>query len=174
MTMTLVETKTLASNAAGILFSSIPQDATDLLILFSIRTTRAANDDLIPIKINGLTTNQSERELYGNGSSVGRSAGTNAIYGYGNGNNGTSNTFSNGSFYIFNYTGATAKSVSVDSVDENNATAAYQSIVSGLWNSTAAITSIELYSYFAANLVTGSTVSLYKITKGSSGGVVVS
>ena len=62
------------------------------------------------------------------------------------GNNSTANTFANAEIYIPNYTSANQKSVSIDSVGENNATTAYATLASGLWTSTAAITSIKLFS----------------------------
>jgi hypothetical protein len=49
--------------------------------------------------------------------------------------------------YIPNYAGSSNKSVSIDAVTENNATAAEANLVAGLWSSTAAITSITLYNY---------------------------
>ena len=176
MTMTLIETKTLGTDAAGLAFTSIPQTYTDLMILFSVRTTRTSQiADLVALKINGATTNQAERELFGAGSgSASSSAATGAIYVYSNGPTSTSNTFSNSSIYFPNYTGATNKRVSIDSVFETNATTAYQAIISGLWSSTAAITSLEFYSYYSANLVTGTTASLYGILKGSDGIVTTS
>jgi len=86
------------------------------------------------------------------------------------GSTATANTFGNGSLYIPNYAGATNKSLSFDSVAENNATSAWLQITAGLWSSTAAITRITLSGWTA--LAAGSTVSLYTITKGSGGATV--
>jgi hypothetical protein len=91
----------------------------------------------------------------------------------------TSNTFGNSSIYIPNYTGSTAKSVSIDSVGENNGTASEQIISAALWNNTAAITSITLTSLDdnlnpSGNFAQYSSVSLYGILKGTSNGVTVS
>jgi hypothetical protein len=61
----------------------------------------------------------------------------------------------------------------VDTVSENNATAAFQRIIAGLNNSTAAITSINFFPS-SGNFVAGSTISLYGITKGSDGIVTTS
>jgi hypothetical protein len=172
--MTLIESKTLASAAASIEFTSIPSTFTDLVAVLSIRTNRSPQkDDLIAIRINGVTTNQSERELFGNGSTTGSSTGLATIYSYANSAGATSDTFGNSSVYIPNYTAATAKSFSVDSVNENNATGAYQSILAGLWNSTAAITSLEFYPLYGTTLNAGSIISLYGVLKGSSGGVII-
>ena len=169
MTMTLIETQTLASAAASIEFTSIPQDATDLLIKISGRTSGAAA--AILIAFNGSTSSFSARILLGVGASAvtytnAREAGTF------NGAGDTSNTFGNTDVYIPNYTGSTNKSYSADSVTENDGTSAYQSIVAGLWSNTDAITSLAISG--SSNLEAGSTISLYKITKGSDGIVTTS
>jgi hypothetical protein len=179
MTMTLIETKTLGSAAASIEFTSIPQDATDLYIVQSVRFASDAGD--IDMRFNGSTTGYSMRLMYGNGSgNPVLGATTSGSYllwsGLGSRSTYTANTFGNSAVYIPNYTSSATKSVSVDSTNENNAETAFQIISAGLWTGTAAITSIAFSGAASAagNLVAGSTISLYKITKGSSGGVVVS
>jgi hypothetical protein len=174
MTMTLIETKTLGTAAASIEFTSIPQDGTDLVLFISARTTRSAIDDLLGCNLNGVSTNQSSRWLLGTGSGANSDPSTTLRVANATAANATANTFGNSVSYFPNYSGNTAKSISTDAVGENNATAGQQYIVANLWNNTAAITSITVLSLNSANLVAGSTISLYKITKGSSGGVVVS
>lgn len=173
MTMTLIETKTLASSAALIEFTSIPQDGTDLLLTLSARTDRASVTDDGKIEFNGVNTNQSIRVLFGNGATISSATDT-IIYGWVNGGSSTSNTFSNTHYYLANYSGSTVKLVSIDAVNEGNQTTQYQAITAGLWNSTTAITSISIKPYVGPNFVTGTTASLYKITKGTLAGVVVS
>lgn len=180
MSYQLIETKTLASATTEIAFTSIPQDATDLLALVSVRSADTSAFERLSVRFNSDSgTNYSSRFLYGDGGSAFSSNRTGAnlfsLEAGVQGTNSTSNTFSNGSLYIPNYTSSVAKSLSSDSVVENNGASAGLAITAGLWNNTAAITSIS-FSYFigAANLVAGCTISLYKITKGSSGGVVVS
>jgi hypothetical protein len=157
----LLERTELAASAASVTFSNIPQSGyTDLKIVISSRSTRADVNDFIKIGFNGLTTNLSHRSLLGTGSAT--SSGTDAsfIYGTMNGNTGTANTFGNAEFYIPNYAGSTAKSVSGDTVMENNATFSQQYFVAGLWNATAAINAVNLAPYFGS-FVSGSTFSLY-------------
>ena len=84
----------------------------------------------------------------------------------------TANTFSSSGAYITNYSGSTAKVVSTDSIDENNATTANQFIVASTWVGTAAISSIKLSTFSGNNFAEGSTASLYTITKGSGGATV--
>jgi hypothetical protein len=85
----------------------------------------------------------------------------------------TANTFGNIQIYFPNYAGSTNKSYSVDSVTENNETVAYQTILAGLWSNTAAITTAT-FTAESGNFAIGSTISLYKITKGSDGIVTTS
>jgi hypothetical protein len=169
--MKLIESKTLATAAASIEFTSIPQTFTDVMVLASLRNTGAFG--LFTLSFNGSTTGFTMRGLFGNGSSAG-SFTTPANYG---GevvdSTQTSNTFANNSFYIPNYTGATNKSYSIDGVQENNATQSNQVIGAGLWSNTAAITSITLTGN-GGTFAIGSIVSLYGITKGSDGIVTTS
>jgi|LakMenEpi03Aug12_release.lakeMendotaPanAssembly.Ray.scaffolds.fasta_scaffold445107_2 hypothetical protein len=169
MTMTLIETKTLGTAAASIEFTSIPQDGTDLVAFFSFRTTSGAEANVY-LTINGSTASFTSRNLYGDGSS--RATNTTARYiGVATGGSQTANTFTNGVLTIPNYAGATNKSFFADDVEEANQTQAYQSLVAGLWSNTSAITSI---AFTGATWAIGSIVSLYKITKGTDGIVVVS
>jgi hypothetical protein len=172
MTMTLIETKTLGTAAASIEFTSIPQDGTDLYVLLSLRTATGGEADGIQFRFNSSTTDYSFRRFRGNGSEA--VSDTAAALLWINSNTSTANTFSNVSVYIPNYAGSTNKSYSNDGVSENNATRAFQGLVAGLWADTSAITSISIANPAGGNLVTGSTVSLYKITKGSDGIVTTS
>ena len=174
MTMTLIETKTLTSSQSAIEFTSIPQNGTDLLITNSLRTSDNTLAGIF-IRFNGITTDYLRINLIGDGSTAySFGPATDGEAGVSSLNNWTSNTFGNGQIYIPNYTGSTNKTWSVEAVNENNATRADQYLVAGLWSNTAAITSLSLIPLNSANFVSGSTISLYKITKGSSGGVVVS
>jgi hypothetical protein len=171
--MKLIETKTLGTAAASIEFTSIPQDGTDLYIAVNARTTNAATTDSVLFKLNGVTTNQSRRRLQGLGSGTPNSSTTTSLQFTVVGDTATSNTFGNAGIYIPNYAGSTNKSVSIDLVTEHNATTAYQELHAGLWSSTNAITSLSFEGQ-GTNFVAGSTVSLYKITKGSDGIVTTS
>jgi hypothetical protein len=172
--MKLIESKTLVSTQSSIEFTSIPQDGTDLFILHSVRSTRSASADNARMSFNGVTTGFTTRYLYGTGSSVTSATDSVGSIETVNAATSTANTFSSLAIYIPNYTGATAKSFSVDGVTENNATESFQAPVAGLWSGTAAITSINFYSGLGFNYVAGSTISLYKITKGSDGIVTTS
>jgi hypothetical protein len=168
--MTLIETKTLTSTQASIQFTSIPQDGTDLLLLVSTRSDTNTGTKSQYISINGSTSNFTTRVLSGNGSGV--SGFTNSVAYIGENTQGgvQANTFSNTSVYLPNYTSSRNKNYIVEATAEANATQAFQQIIAGLWSQTAAITSLTVRS--DSDLVSGSSVSLYKITKGSSTVVV--
>jgi hypothetical protein len=176
MTMTLIESKTLGTAAASIEFTSIPQDGTDLLVKLSMRTDRSTNPAFFAIRFNDATTNQTVRRLTGYGDGVDSTSASNSWSMVTAGASQTASTFGNAEVYIPNYTGSTNKSFSVDWVYENNATAAYQGLVAGLWSDTAAITKItvNVLADNSASFVAGSTISLYKVTKGSDGIVTTS
>jgi hypothetical protein len=178
--MQIIQHQELASAQASITFSSIPQDGTDLLVLASIRTTRSdpgAWDDIM-FRFNGDSTanRYTFRRLLGNGSSASSSSGSldRGYFGVFSANSFTANTFGNGSLYIPNYSGSANKSSSGDTVAENNATLSPQILLANLYSNTAAITSIVFFSEGAHNLMAGSSITLYKITKGSDGIVTVS
>jgi hypothetical protein len=80
------------------------------------------------------------------------------------GNAPTANTFGSASLTISNYTSSQNKSISSDSVSENNGTVGYQQIAAMSFTSSSAITSLTVVSYSTNNLLEYSTASLYKIT----------
>jgi hypothetical protein len=165
-----IKTIELSSAAASIDFSSIPQTFTDLLVFCSLRGSGSgASDTAINMWFNGTTTNRSSRTLYANGSSASSfTDGPIGFYGLVN-SSMTANTFCNSSLYIPNYAGDRNKTVSIDSTGENNATRSDMSLTVGLWSSTAAITQVTIAPYGAFNFASGSSISLYGITRGSDG-----
>jgi hypothetical protein len=169
--MKLIESKTLATAASSIDFTSIPQDGTDLVVLISARTN-ASGFRSGQISFNSSTSDFSNRSLDGTGS-VATSFSEARYVGTLPGTTATADTFGNTLVYIPNYSGATNKSFNTNHVVENNATIGYPGISAGLWSNTAAITSLS-FSPSTDSLIAGSTISLYKITKGSDGIVTTS
>ncbi len=162
------------SGQANITFSSIPSTYTDLLLVVSARSVNASTDDALLFDLNGSTSNKSIMILRGNGSTVTSGAGSYFAMGYVSAANATSNTFGNAVLYIPNYANSSNKIMSADGVFENNATTALQQIQALLWSNTAAINEIKLRLDSTSNFAQYSSATLYGITKGSSGGVVVS
>ena len=168
--MKLIESKTVGTAVASVEFTSIPQDATDLYLTVSSRTTGAGADCFI--RPNGSSSNLSGRRLRGNGVNAASTTET-SVYVENCVSTDTGSTFSNYSVYFPNYTSSAFKSMSIDAIRENNATDARQAIFAALWSNTAAITSITIVPS-STNFDVGSTFSLYKITKGSDGIVTTS
>jgi len=151
------------AGAASVTFNNIPQSGyTDLKIVVSARSVRALALDDFKININngGAGSNMSSRALQGDGSSA--SSWTDTFLGFIDGNTATLNTFGNLEIYIPNYRSSTAKSISTDSVTENNGTSSWATINAALWNPSpqAAITSIG-FSSTGGNFLQYSTFSLY-------------
>lgn len=146
---------TLGATTASVAFSNIPQTGyTDLKVVASTRDTQNPGYawSEIFVTFNGLSTNRTMRGVYGTGSATNSFSDT-VIYGRANNAGSTANTFGSFEMYIPNYTSSNFKSVSIDSVSENNATGAIADLIAGLWSSTAAITSVTLTAntLFAAN-----------------------
>ena len=157
-----------SGGASSIDFTSIPSTYTDLCIKASLRSTVAQTNDYGIIQFNGDTgSNYPWRQLAGNGASAVSSSGTSAgalVLRY-SAANATANTFGSDDLYIPNYAGSNYKSISTDTVSESNGSAASDAIASlwaGLWNNTAAITSLSLKPA-SGNFVQYSTAILYGI-----------
>jgi hypothetical protein len=176
MSMTLIAHQELTSAQSSITFSSIPQTFTDLVLVSSLR-----GNEFCRISLNGSDANTTMKTLWGLTGAVWTGNYSQLWQPVGRGSS-TANTFSNNQVYITNYRLSTGKAVSIDAVDENNSGASYgsyQLVASGLWNNTAAVSSITLTSLDAnlnpsGNFATGSTATLYGVLAGSSGGVTVS
>lgn len=171
----IAHTEVGSGGVASIDFNSIPQTYTDLVVVASLRSNRASiNYDGFDLRLNGTSANHSWRSLTVFEGSVTSMSASNAEAFYGGAATATANTFGNGIAYIPNYTSSVAKSMSVDSVSETNATANQLDIRAMLYNSTSAVTSIKIVSATANTIQQYSSATLYGITKGSSGGVTIS
>ena len=181
--MELITSVTVGSGGAASVTlpatGTIPSTYTDLKIVASIRTTQANIWSTTLVSFNGSSSNLSWRRLIGDGSAPDSGSGSTGLLDISNGASSTSNTFSNFEMYIPNYTSTSnAKSYSVDSVNENNGTTAYSSLLAGLWNpgTQAAITSIGL-TPGSGSFVEFTSFSLYGIssvtsTPKATGGIV--
>lgn len=158
----LLERIELNASAASVTFANIPQTGyTDLKVVLSARTD--GNNRTGYLSLNGDTTdaNYSQRSVYGDGSIAQSGSGSNRFMWYMNYASDTASTFGNTELYFPNYSSTSAnKSISIDSVQETNATQTYAYLVAGLRNNTAAISSIT-FSPFNGNFVANSTFSLY-------------
>lgn len=152
-TFTLISSVTVgAGSASSIDFTNIASTYTDLVIKLSLRSNNGgSNYDRMDMQFNGDTaSNYKNMLVYGTGSGTpgtdnGGGLTSTIRFFYTNGDASTSNTFSNAEIYIPNYASSNQKSVSLDSVSENNATAAIAGLNAGLWTGTSAITSIKIF-----------------------------
>jgi len=144
-----IRTVTVGSGGtADIEFTNIPATYTDILVKYSLRGSDAANYINNRISFNNSTSNYTSKLLYGDGSAADseNNSVTTAVdfSAYSTGTSATGSTFSSGEAYIPNYAGSNNKSVSVDHITENNATAAIAALTAGLWSDSAAITSLKI------------------------------
>ena len=144
-TFTLIASSTVGSGGlANIEFASIPSTYTDLQILCQLRSDITAGADDIFIQFNGSASNFTWKNALGTGTSAISQNNTNNQAGSIPAANFTANAFGNATLYIPNYAGSNYKSISSDSVVENNGTTGYDALYATLWSNTAAITSIKL------------------------------
>ena len=166
-TYTLISSVTVGGGgAANIEFTSIPATYTDLCVLLSARSNRAADTDPVNLEFNGSTTNDTSRDLEGDGSSgsSGTAGGSQTEIARIPAANATASTFGNALIYVPNYASSNNKSSSGDAVTENNGATAFAKLVAGLWSDSAAITSVKLSSQTGNNFVQYSTAYLYGIS----------
>ena len=152
-------------------FTAIPATFTDLVIFTSLRSSRTPSTDGAHFE---RTFNINTISIYsfvhkrGTGSAPSSYNEANQtsmnLYSQANSNADTASTFSNNTFYIPNYASSNNKTVNIDSVYENNATAAGIHLVSGKWANSAAITSIKLAEATGNNWMQHSTAYLYGIS----------
>jgi hypothetical protein len=167
-TFELIASSTVGSGgAATVTFSSIPSTYTDLCLKVSARTLRTdVVYDPLGITFNSSSSGYSTRMVYGlSGTAASATSGsTSAIdWAYAATSLATSNTFSSIDIYVPNYASSNNKSVSIDSVTENNGTAAIANLNAGLWSNSAAITSIVITTPNGLNLVEYSSFYLYGV-----------
>jgi hypothetical protein len=152
----------LNATAASVTFANIPQTGyTDLKVVISIRTDNT--DGLCKLYFNADSTasNYSRIRLLGEGGSgASSSSGSDNNYLFMDCSSDTASTFSNGEIYIPNYTSSNQKSISIDTVRENNGSYAVDALMAGKWSGTAAITGMTIIAN-TGNMVAGSTFSLY-------------
>ena len=165
-TFELIASVTLASSQSTMAFTSIPGTYTDLVLKVSPRSDRTSGVwNAMSLTVNGSTSTYSSRYVEG-GDSVATS-GTGSTSSFQMNSTGLlySSTFANNEIYIPNYASSNYKSFSIDSVSEGNQSGGvYQTMIAGLWSTTAAITSITLTSLSTGtNFVQYSTAYLYGV-----------
>ena len=157
-----IATTTLSTTAANITFSSISSAYTDLRVVLTGTATAAMTPR---IRFNSDTaTNYSYTTIYGDGTSALSARGTSTAFISGTYNISWSSTLpAMLTIDVFSYAGSTNKTCLNTVSADQNGSGSVERIV-GLWRSTAAITTLQVYastSTFAA----GTTATLYGILK---------
>jgi hypothetical protein len=170
MSMSLIQTVTLASNTNTLSFNTIPSTYKDLYLLLNVRGTDSGSRVPLIMTFNNNTSSiYSGARGYASEGGFGGDSGTSYTYmpissinaaGVSN-----SNVFSPCEVYIFDYSGGsftTAKSIGMQS---NSTSASFVTIVGHFgWNSSSAVSSIQILPISGSgDLVAGSTASLYGI-----------
>lgn len=158
---------------------SIPNTYTDLLLVFSTRSSQAGYSfDDIALRFNGDSgANYEQHVLRSRDSVTAAFSGTATridIYGSPAGS-ATPGVFGAGQAYIVNYAGNTHKAVMTQGFSEtNNANSVQGGIVAGKWKNVNPITSISIFSLNGWTLLQYSSATLYGVTAGSDGTTTVS
>jgi hypothetical protein len=148
-----ISTTTLSSSNTSHTFSSIPSTYTDLIIVISNQATSGGVNPFI--QYNGDTgANYSDTRLYAYGTGSGGAYDSSFLLG--------DSTTSQNTFivHIMNYANTTTfkTAISRGSVSDSSLT-----ISTGLWRSTAAITSVKINQGGGVSFASGSTFTLYGI-----------
>ena len=149
-TYSKIATYTVGSGGVNsINFINIPQTYTDLVLKLSARSTQTDFEVTdVNVSFNGVTTNQSERNLRAYPTtSITSQTRTDIILGNMPSAINTTSTFANSEMYIPNYTSSNNKSSSVDGVSESNTNSGFYwwvNMGANLWSNSSAITSITL------------------------------
>ena len=161
-TYTPIATTTLGSAQATVTFSSIAGTYTDLVLICNI--AQAAGNNSLRIRYNSDTgTNYSRTYLLGNGSTASSGRTSSDVSGYVSETTGSTTLELAVVAHIMNYSNTTTYKTHISR--SNRASSSVDAVV-GLWQSTSAITRIDLAiggSFPTNNFATGSTFTLYGI-----------
>jgi hypothetical protein len=152
-----IATTTLGSATASYTFSSIPSTYTDLVLVTTAGNSNGSNTD-IRLQFNGSSTGYSDTIVRGNGTattSTRETSQTSVLAGWSD-----TTLISNTIVSIQNYSNATTYKSTLSRT--NNVPTSYVAAVVGLWQNTAAITSLTVLSGIG-NFIIGSTFTLYGI-----------
>jgi len=170
-TFTQIGTAQVAGSGgvASLVFSTIPNTYTDLVIYLSLRNANQVTGGIqrCRVQINSITTGYDNRLLFA--LAVGTpTAGTltdQISAHYSNGTDATSGYWSNSTVYISNYANSLNKTFSVESVaDSNNNNQGIMSLAGGILSNTAVITSLTVTQADGQNFLEHSTAYLYGVS----------
>jgi hypothetical protein len=165
----LAEVTVGAGGASTIDFNNIPQNYTDLVLKVSCRVSAFSGYALSRLRARfniDSANNYTNRLVYNNSGSINSEASgasSGITYFYATANDSTASTFGSAELYIPNYSGSTTKSVSIDTVSENNGAAVIMAFNAGLWSITSPINSISISDTNGFTFVQHSSATLYGV-----------
>jgi hypothetical protein len=164
----LLETTTLATSASSVTFSGLGaySDYKHLQIRMITRGERSNTNDGMAMRLNGVTTSSYKvHKLYANGSSVYSDAeALNTSFGFApvsTAGNSAANAYGAGVYDILDFASTNKNTTVRGLVGLTNEY--YLQLVSGLFISTAAITSMSFEPLYGTSFVAGSRFSLYGV-----------
>lgn len=154
-----------SGGAASIEFTSIPQDATDLVCVLSLRSGDT-NGDEVTGKINGVTTSQSTISLRGSSTSVlSFSSGNYRVANINQNQYGADDDFTTVKIHISNYATSDPKAIRTEYVmGDDIASNIFHGMSSALYDNTTVISSLGFTTNSGQNFLQYSSASLYKIS----------
>jgi hypothetical protein len=171
-----ISTLTFPTGTNTATFSGIPSTYTDLVVMYSVRTVKSGTEDQMSMYFNSDQSSSYKRTtlyndysaVYANGDLTGYQTACTTSLGNITGNTALANSFANAFIYISEYANTSKfKSVSWRGGGQTNsdtANAGYFYINGSCYAKTDAISSITFSA--GNNFVSGSTATLYGITKG--------
>lgn len=165
-TYNLISKSILTSGQSSVSFTNLGSYSstyTDLKVVASIRSDN--NVDYLSMQFNGSGSSFSQVNLEGYGTGIDSRFRSDAVFSAGIvASTDTSDVFSYFEVYVPNFSSSNAKGFIIEANTENNGQVARQYPANGLWNNTAAITSIT-FNHPNSNFATNSAFYLYGISK---------
>lgn len=169
--LSLISETVLTGNAASIVFASLPQGYRNLVLMCQVRTSVAAETDVILLRFNGDTGSNYDAQAFsvndGTLLGVAGRAATSIGLGRCEGANSRASNFSPTQAKIFGYSLTDREkwlqALSASFGDVSADADLREEYRTGRWRSTAAITSITLLPNTGPNFVSGSEFQLYGV-----------
>jgi hypothetical protein len=166
---TLIASSTLgAGGVSSIDFTSIPATYTDLFVVLSARANGAGNSRL---NLNGSAASFLNKVIYSNGASAPLTFSGTLDIGRVTSTSDQANNFGAMQIHIPNYLSSVAKPYSVEAFAANY-NGGWVMIVAGVWQNTAAITSVSLLPPSGNTFEANTSAYLYGVLVGSGGATV--
>ena len=165
-----IETVYLEADASSVMFSGIPSTYEHLQLRMSIRTQRTSALDTTRMRLNGDSVgNYATHRMYGQTSSTAAGGETSVSGMYATGQMPTSvlpprTMYGAGLVDILDYNNTNKNTTIRFMSGENDDTYPYVTFGSGLWLSTAAVVTVQLYPNSGSDFARGSEFTLYGLT----------